>query len=744
MQQNKPLTLGSLFDGSGGFPLGGLLAGIKPVWASEVEPFPIRVTTKRLPFMKHYGDVSKMNGGEIEPVDIITFGSPCQDMSIAGKRSGLDGNRSSLFYEAIRIVKEMRCKTNGEYPRYICWENVPGAFSSNGGEDFKAVLDAVIGVVHEDAEVPMPENRRWPYADLYLGDGWSVAYRTLDAQYWGVPQRRKRIFLVADFGGRSAGKILFESEGLSGYSAEGFRAWQRAAGSFETRIGATGTVLNDQGGDRVEVTEDVAATLRAETHGHTPCVVESAGFCTEHSAKSRTIGYEEECSPTLRAGTVPAAVALENHPVDSRVKISEDGNVQTLTSRMGTGGNNVPLVMKIRSGCEGGGKGALIQKDKSATLACNNDQTLFEPTSWDGRTIAPTLTAKNAGGNQRMPDKDNFNCILEAYGICSKDSNAMKSDNPHSGVYKADTSRTLDGNGGNPSCNQGGIAIVAFTQNQRDEVRDLGNRSAVVCANAGTKQQTFVLQGSMIGRDDKNGPQGDGVNEDVSFTLNTVDRHAVYAMTTGGFPVTGEEVAPSLLAMDYKDPAIVNEPAYGIGRDTFNQGKNAKFAPSVAEEVQPTLVAKGPGAVCKPISFYPQMKAECQTPREDVANTLVNGTNPGFQNGLVENQYTVRRLTPTECARLQGFPDRWCADLGTENPSFIDMAFWMDVFETHRKIMGTSSKPKTEKQIRTWLKDPYSDAAEYKMWGNGVALPCVWFVLSGIVYYDAILTEKST
>ena len=245
MQQNKPLTLGSLFDGSGGFPLGGLLAGIKPVWASEVEPFPIRVTTKRLPFMKHYGDVSKMNGGEIEPVDIITFGSPCQDMSIAGKRSGLDGNRSSLFYEAIRIVKEMRCKTNGEYPRYICWENVPGAFSSNGGEDFKAVLDAVIGVVHEDAEVPMPENRRWPYADLYLGDGWSVAYRTLDAQYWGVPQRRKRIFLVADFGGRSAGKILFESEGLSGYSAEGFRAWQRAAGSFETRIGATGTVLND-------------------------------------------------------------------------------------------------------------------------------------------------------------------------------------------------------------------------------------------------------------------------------------------------------------------------------------------------------------------------------------------------------------------------------------------------------------------------------------------------------------------
>jgi DNA (cytosine-5)-methyltransferase 1 len=547
---NKTLTLGSLFDGSGGFPLGGLLAGITPVWASEIEPFPIRVTTKRLPFMKHYGNISAMDGGRIEPVDIITFGSPCQDMSVAGRRDGLDGKRSSLFYEAVRIIKEMRCATDGRYPRYIVWENVPGAFSSNKGEDFKAVLEAVIGIAEPNAEVPMPEKARWPYADLYMGDGWSVAYRTLDAQYWGVPQRRRRIYLVADLAGGSAGKILFESEGLSGYSAEGFRSWQRAAGSFTPCAGATGfegyngsltddtsatlgvncgmstdrngIVLNDQGGDRMNVSEDVAATLRAEAH-HPPCVMESAGFCTEHSAKSRTIGYEEECSPTLRTGVVPAAVSLENHPTDSRVKLSEDGNVQTLTSRMGTGGNNVPLVMKIRSGCEGGGKGALIQENKSATLSCNNDQTLFEPCGWDGGQVSPTLTKQNAGGNQRMPDKDNFTCVLQPFGISFKDSNAMKSDNPHSGIYEAETARTLDGNGGTPSCNQGGIAVVAFTQNQRDEVRDLGDRSAVVCANAGTKQQTFVLQGSMIGREDKNGPQGDGINEDVSFTLNTVD-----------------------------------------------------------------------------------------------------------------------------------------------------------------------------------------------------------------------------
>ena len=625
------LTLGSLFDGSGGFPLGGLISGITPLWASEIEPFPIQVTTKRLPFMKHYGDISQMDGGKIEPVDIITFGSPCTDMSVAGRRAGLEGKQSVLFYQAIRIIKEMRCATNGKYPRYIVWENVPGAFSSNSGEDFKAVLEAVIGVAEPETQVPMPEKNRWPYADCYMGDGWSVAYRVLDAQFWGVPQRRKRIYLVADFAGGRAFDILFKSEGVSGYSAESFRSWQRTAGSAADRTGTASLCLNDQGGQRMDVTDDITATLRAEAH-HPPCVLESAGFCTEHSAKSRSIGYEEETSPTLRAGVVPAAVALENHPTDSRVKIAEDGKIQTLTSRMGTGGGNVPLVMKIRSGCEGGGKGPLIQTDKSATLSCNNDQTLFEP---------------------------------KAYGICSKESNAMKSDNPHSGIYEAETSRTIDGNGGNPGCNQGGIAVV----------------------------ESYAIQGSMIGRNDKNGPQGDGINEDVSFTLNTVDRHAVYAMTTGSFTQVAEDKAPTVLARDYKDPTAV---CYGIGRDTFNQGKNAKFAPTFEEELQPTLVAKGPGAI---------------------------------QSG-----YTVRRLTPTECARLQGFPDWWCDDLGIAEPTMEDIRYWYDVFETHRKIVNSSTKPKSLKQLAKWLRDPHSDAAEYKMWGNGVALPCVVFVLSGIVY----------
>ncbi len=155
------LTLGSLFDGSGGFPLGGLISGITPLWASEVEPFPIRVTTKRLPQVKHLGDVSKINGGEIPPVDIITFGSPCQDMSIAGKREGLAGGRSSLFYEAVRIIKEMRCKTNGEYPRFVVWENVPGAFSSNKGEDFREVLKSLCEVKSTGVTVPEPPKGKW-------------------------------------------------------------------------------------------------------------------------------------------------------------------------------------------------------------------------------------------------------------------------------------------------------------------------------------------------------------------------------------------------------------------------------------------------------------------------------------------------------------------------------------------------------------------------------------------------------
>lgn len=596
----KPMTLGSLFDGSGGFPLGGLISGITPLWASEVEPFPIRVTSRRIPQMKHLGDISTINGAEVDPVDIITFGSPCQDMSVAGKRSGLDGERSCLFYEAIRIVKEMRCKTNGEYPRYIVWENVPGAFSSNAGEDFRAVLEAV-AFVKGDYAVSCPPKGKWTGAGEILGDGFSIAWRCVDAQFWGVPQRRRRIYLVADFNGGCAGKILFESEGLFRNLETSRCPWKGTAGTSEESTPATGIVLNDQGGNRMDVTDDVTCTLRAEAH-HPPCVMESAGFCTEHSADSRGIGYEAEKSPTLRAGVVPATV-YENHSQDTRY-VGPLDVAQTVAATYGTGGNNQPFVV--------------------------------EPT---------------------------------AFGVCSKDSNAMKSANPNSGFYKADTSRTLDGNGGNPACNQGGIAIVE------------GNGS-------------------------RPSHHGNGYAEsDVMYTLNTVDRHAV---------------------------------VYVIDRESYNCGQNFARNMGISDEgVNSTLKATGPDAVAVPT--YSSSKASFFTSaEEELANTLVatDYKDPPLVNDTdADLEYIVRRLTPTECARLQGFPDWWCADLGEKLPSEEELTRWAEIFETHRKIVGTSSKPKTRKQIFKWLQNPHSDSAEYKMWGNGVALPNVVYVLTGIVYY---------
>ena len=306
------------------------------------------------------------------------------------------------------------------------------------------------------------------------------------------------------------------------------------------------------------------------------------------------------------------------------------------------GGNNQPFVvetpktLKIRSGCKGGGKGALIQDNKSATLGCNNDQTVFVPFAKGTRPHSPNegqeWKASDVANTLNTYDVGESRCnelAVKVYGICSKQSHSMLSDNPKSGFYEADTSRCLDANGGNPSCNQGGMAVLA-------------------------------LQGSMIGRADKNGPQGSGVNEDVSFTLDAADRHAVaYCMTAGSYTQTLKEQSPTLMARDYKDPPVVNE---------------------------------------------------------------------------TEPEYIVRRLTPTECARLQGFPDWWCDNLGTENPTEEEIAFWTEVFETHRSVMGTASKPKSRNQIVKWLENPHSDSAEYKMWGNGVALPCVFFVLAGIAW----------
>lgn len=270
-------TLGSLFDGSGGFPLAGALSGITPLWASEIEPYPIAVTTSRFPQMKHLGNVAEVDGRKIPPVDVITFGSPCQDMSVAGKRAGMKHagkgddatTRSGLFYEAIRIIREMREATNGKYPAFAIWENVPGAFSSNKGEDFRCVLEEFAKICEGGCSIPRPAGGKWNHAGEIVGNGFSIAWRLCDAQYWGVPQRRKRIYLVADFAGRRAGKILFERESVRRNSA---------------KSGATGQ----------DAAEDATGSAGGNcTAGRVMC------FKPGQGAKARTIGASEATAPTL-------------------------------------------------------------------------------------------------------------------------------------------------------------------------------------------------------------------------------------------------------------------------------------------------------------------------------------------------------------------------------------------------------------------------------------------------------------
>lgn len=476
LKMNKELTLGSLFDGSGGFPLAAIFCGIKPIWSSEVEPFPIRVTQKNLPQIKHLGDIKDVDGSVIEPVDIISFGSPCQDLSIAGKRAGLEGEKSNLFYEAIRVIKEMRCKNNGKYPRYLLWENVPGAFSSNKGEDFRCVLEEITRI--KDSTVKLSRPSRWQSAGEILGDDFSLAWRVLDAKYYGVPQRRRRIFLVADLDGGSSREILFEQKSLSGDTSEGCEKEKRNTRAIKEGFNKT-ICLNDQGGERMDFYSDESGTLRA-----------SGGI---------------------------APFVFENHSQDSRYK-GPLKETQTLASNLGQGGNNQPFVV---------------------------------------------------------------------YDIRQTSENTK---NERHNIYECDVSRTIDTSGNTPTRNQGGVAIV----------------------------------------------------EDI------------YTMSKNShFTKADKNISSSLVATDYKDPPLVN-------------------------------------------------------------------------------QRLVRRLTPRECGRLQGFPDYWCGNLEIENPTDEDLSFWREVFDKDAEIKGLKKK-KTDKQILKWLKNPHTDSAEYKMWGNGIALPCAIYIFKRLI-----------
>ena len=505
------LTLGSLFDGIAGFPLSASRHGITTKWGSEIEAFPIKVTEKHFPDMEHLGDVTKMNGALIEPVDIISFGSPCQDMSVAGKQEGLGGARSGLFMEAVRIIKEMREATNGTYPRFAIWENVPGAFSSNKGNDFRAVLEEIT-----EAEIPIPFSGRWAEAGMVRGNGREVAWRVLDAQYWGVPQRRKRIFLVADLAGQCAGEILFEREGLPGNIAESGEEGEEIAASVR---------------DGIETTSGIGFAMQA---------------IGEYSDTDKASTLKQRDYKDATDLVVCHSMILENHPADSRVKVDESGTVQTLTSRMGTGGGNVPM--------------------------------LIQPI-----TCATKQLSQNIGYDVAMP--------------------LMESD------YK---------------------------------------ESQAAC------QPTYCLQGNMIGREDKNGPQGTGINEDVSFTLNATDRHAVVHAT--GYTNTG-----------------YSKYTEGVGVLKASGGD--------AGGGSETLIAH---AV--------DVRNLCET--EDLSGTLqaknTGGYSLNYQNPI-RIGYRVRRLTPTETLRLQGFPDNW-----------------LDI-------------------------EGASDSAKYKAVGNSVAIPCPDFIFERIV-----------
>lgn len=577
MQQE--LTMGSLFSGSGGFELASAIFGIEPRWASEIEPLPMLITKKNFPDMPHHGDIRYMNGGKVEAVTVIAGGSPCQDMSVAGQRAGLDGSRSNLFHEQIRIIKEMRehdrkAGRTGKYirPRFMVWENVPGAFSSNKGKDFQAVLQAIVSVTDDTATVPLPPKGKWQSAGCIMGDTYSIAWRTLDAQYWGVPQRRKRIYLVADFGGGTAPKILFEREGLSRDFAESREAWQRTAGDIKEGTHKAGT-------ENVE--------------------------CYDISDRRR-VADKSEVSPTLttKMGTggnnVP--IVLENHPQDCRVTISEDGVVPTLTGKMGTGGGNVPMIINEARSVDL--RNQRLGDDKAETLhGCGHGSsvaTVIEPTAFH-------ITQDPTAFEGKSP------CLTQ----------------------------------GNPKTGQATIGV------------------AIPIADKATR-----YKGGGDTRNNDGSANGLGVGEPgaPANTLTAADRHAVaYAMQASG-QYEESEIASAIKARDFKDSTDL----------------------------------------------------------------------------VVEMEYIIRRLTPLECCRLQGFPDDWTDNIAITEPKASVIREWMIAWAEWWRLIGKDSGiqlPKDAKQVERWLADPASDSGLYKMWGNGIALPCAMFVMEGIA---EVLKEENS
>ena len=437
--------------------------------------------------MIHLGDITKMTPQNTPYVDCVTFGSPCQDLSIAGKREGLAGQRSGLFMDAVRVIKNMYMYSFGAYPKFAVWENVPGAFSSNKGEDFRAVLEELARIKEPEVSISRPESGKWAKAGFICGNGWSIAWRTLDAQFWGVPQRRKRIALVMDLRGQRAVEILFERTGVSGHLEPCIPPWKGIARNPAKCVTEHDAVVGEAFTNRGQYCGGVTETLRAESHG----------------AKAQGIGWEEEKAPTCKT----------------------DGS------------------------------------------------------------------------------------LAVCYGICSDKSNSMLSDNPHSGIYEAESSRTLDLNGGNPSCNQGGIVVCQTIYDAR------GNGNGETCPTLTGDHQKRVTDYTAI------------VAELKGFSLSGF---AQYKEQVGTLKSSGGDL-----------------------------GGGSK-----------TLIT------------------------EKIRNVL---------------RWIIRRLTPMECERLQGFPDGW-----------TDIGDWVD------------SKGRTHRA---------ADTPRYKAIGNSIALPQWWWLTCKMAAY---LPERAT
>ena len=450
MSEKKQLTLGSLFDGIGGFPYAASFYGIRPLWASEIVPECVAVTKRHFPDMAHLGDITKLHGGMIPPVDILTFGSPCQGLSLAGRRLGLADERSGLFMEAIRIIREMQEATHGKYPQFAIFENVPGALSSNGRRDYQAVLEAFT-----DAQVPMPESGRWANAGMARGRGVDLAWIIYDAQHFGTAQRRRRLFLVADFRGKRAGEILFVPKSLRGYFEAGGTPRQGITAFTESGAGAAGAVieiLNDQGGDSMTVERGgLSPTLRSQTHGNLPIV--AAGFDLQQITSKTNRSSLKPVQPTLCGTGNPHVI------------------IRPLC--MGTGQSNAAILGDQAPTLTAAHERPLLIHPQLAGTLCASGAGLSRPAGMGSELDFCIVSAgfkhkaSAAAGSIGYQEETaptlvagQESSVMKAYVIGAYYSGGMMSDNPHSGIYEAETSRTLDLNGGNPCCQQGGTVIV--------------------------------------------------------------------------------------------------------------------------------------------------------------------------------------------------------------------------------------------------------------------------------------------